>query len=359
MTEISFIISPFGLGHLTREIALAKAINDLDPKVKLKFIISEEHQKIIPFLKNDLTIETLTLPYAPIIHMSTHDEIDIETSIDTYQRSWDFGSQLNEDLLWGKLLQNSDIIINDIESMHNPIAKKMGKRVVNVSNFTWSDIIRRLGSGELADQFGSLESLADFHIQLPLNTECKSFNNPILGGYLTRTIDPKKVKSLQENRKNKKLIFINNVSSHLQDHFKELVENLNKLKLVPIIPESFVESLSNLEFITYAYTNDHIHDLIAASHLIICKSGYSTFAETIIGATYSFHWVRKNFEEDINLSSAVQKLGFGEQINYDIQVDELIERIKYQLTILEDKPLVGPKDDNLRIGKMVLELLNQ
>ncbi len=38
---------------------------------------------------------------------------------------------------WGRILFNVDILVNDIESVHNGIAKRMGIFIVNISNFTW------------------------------------------------------------------------------------------------------------------------------------------------------------------------------------------------------------------------------
>ena len=73
------------------------------------------------------------LPPGPNIVMKNSYLLDQEATLRTYKISYE--REPNQQ--WFNLLMGSDLIINDIESYHNPVALELKIPVVNISNFTY------------------------------------------------------------------------------------------------------------------------------------------------------------------------------------------------------------------------------
>ncbi len=247
--------------------------------------------------------------------------VDIETSIMNFQNALDVSSELLEEK-WNELLKGSSLVINDIESIHNPVANKMGIPIVNISNFTWSDILNGLDANELDIKYSSLEKLADYSYQLPFSTPCLGFRSDSTKfGLLAKNIDWDWVSNTQNNYQDKQFVFFTRIGTYLEGYLPDLLSLLEKENIGVIIPDEYKKYLPpTIEYFKYSTNTQNVQDLIALSKIAIGKTGYSTVSEAVTAGTLYIHWTRNEFIEDKYLSDGLTSDGRG--IKVDIFEDD-------------------------------------
>ena len=165
--KIVIVVSSFGYGHLTRQIALKDALLELNSDLDILFVISEKQYEI--FHSEILTSNQVSyalIPLTPTIVMEDDYSVDIESTKEIFSRFWEWETQIRNDRAWDEILYGSQLVISDIESVHHPIVKKMDIPIINISNFTWSDILMGLGLDELSHNYSSLEKLSNLNLKL-------------------------------------------------------------------------------------------------------------------------------------------------------------------------------------------------
>ncbi|MCE7734017.1 MAG: hypothetical protein GPJ54_04005 [Candidatus Heimdallarchaeota archaeon] len=359
MKVIVFVVSSFGLGHLMRQMALIQEVIRQREDIRIKLVCSEFQIKIAQTFDGiSERVEFFEMPFVPFMTMDDPYHVDVSSTIDSYQKSWDFETQMRDDTEWGRILFRADLIVNDIDSLHNPIAKKMGIPMVNISNFTWSDILKGMGADELANNYTSWERLADVHLRLPFASECMGFDNYEDTGILSREVDNKFVSSMKTFYPDKKFIFLNRIGEVLEENMDELVDQLKGRNYVPILPNSYISMLKQpSKIVGYKETTNNTHDMIAASVIMIGKTGYSSVAECFVGATYFIHWAREGSIEDDDLSEHITKNDFGEKISHKISVEEIMVIIENLDKTLEKTPLEAWVNSTPQIAERVLSII--
>ncbi|MHA2248822.1 MAG: hypothetical protein ACXAD7_00605 [Candidatus Kariarchaeaceae archaeon] len=352
---IAIINSPSGLGHVTRQLALVTQLLKIIPNIKIKFVCTMEQYKMI---SNQITdqdsIEFNEIPLTPSIAFDQWDKLHKGTTLYSFQTGWDFEIQIRDDFKWGKILYGCDLVVNDIECVHNPLVKKMQIPLINISNFTWSDILADLGSEELSKNYASLEQLADINLRLPFSTDCLGFSKITHNvGILSREIDWEIVKEIQGLSKNPLVIFTysgKTWNSSLREICVYLIEN----NLTPLLPKRFAKEIQDLEILTFADDETNTQNYIAAARIAVGKIGYGTTSEIVTGGTYFVHWLVEDFIESSALSQYVVSEGYGEQIDTKITPTKLIKIIKKAL----NKRLEKKDCSTTVIAHMVFELLS-
>ncbi|MCE7736021.1 MAG: hypothetical protein GPJ54_14155 [Candidatus Heimdallarchaeota archaeon] len=345
--QITIAISKLGFGHLTRQFALCEEILNQNEKVKFQFIVSDHQENVFRHHFNLLKATTFSNFITPGFSLSKPDEVDLESTIYSYQMAIDFDTQIRDDTTWGQVLTNTDVLINDIEFFHNPIAKKMGIPIVNISNFTWSDLLEPIAPTILTNKIKEFESMSDYNIKLPFATECYSFGDQYEEyGLLARRSSKEKsdlIKSQFEN--SSPIIFVtslppdmkskDNILSHLGKNYNliitsNVVNNLdtpadNKILILPIG--------------TY-----DIQNYIDAVDVVIGKTGYGLVSECVSTSTPLMYWTRKDYLEDSALSQGIQDMNLGRKIdqgfidNIDPTIEEMISN-KGKTMLLANKKI--------------------
>lgn len=359
MKVIVFVVSSFGLGHLTRQMGLIAQIIKQRGDIRIKLVCSEFQIKIAKTFDGlSGKVEFFEMPFVPFMTMDDPYHVDVVSTIDSYQKSWDFETQMRDDTEWGRILFRADLIVNDIDSIHNPIAKKMGIPMVNISNFTWSDILKGMGADKLANNYASWERLADVHLKLPFASECMGFDYPEDTGILSREVDNKFVNNMKTFYPDKKFIFLNRIGESLEKNMDILVNKLKERNYVPILPNSYIANLkSPSQIVGYKETANNTHDMIAASDIMIGKTGYSSVAECFVGATYFIHWTREGSIEDDDLSKHITKNDFGTKISHQISVEDIMVIIENLDKRLEKSPLRAWENSTPQIAERVLSII--
>lgn len=354
MSIVVFVISGYRFGHLTRQKAVIDELLNLKQDINVRLVVSPKHYDLISQQDIDDRITLYNSPITPTIVMEDDTRIDKETSEYSYKMSLDYHAQIRDDLEWGRILNGADLVINDIDSIHNEIVNKMQIPMINISNFTWSDILRGLGSIELAEAYAKQVERADYHYQLPLSTKCEGFIHPIKVGYISRKVDNKFIENMKNTYQNKNFIFISNPCKTILQNFDDFIGKLQDINLVPIFKEDFIHLIKQPKLlITYKEKSEDTHNLVALSDIAIIKAGYSTVAEAMVGGTFMLFWTRQTVE-DKAIAKEIIKEGFGEEIEFDCKVDILVEKVTRALILNEDRPLVAMKNETDKLAEIIV-----
>ena len=355
MTKIVIVVSPYGYGHLTRQIALKNALLNLSPDLSITFVIGEKQRTF--FSKEILTTSQVAIEQIPLVPTITGNSlsIDVESTAEIFKRFWEWETQIRDDRAWERILYGAQLIINDIESVHNPIAKKMGIPMINISNFTWSDILYGLGLDQLSQNYISWEKLADYHICLPFSTMCAGFTAPTHVGILSRKIDWDRV-TLIHDRCDGPLVLLgltHSTSTDLSGHVNILLEAGYSI----CVSSAYYTGPTNSRILLLEEETEKTQDYYAAADLVVAKVGYSTISEVITGGTPMLYWKRPGFIEENVLADAIIQRQQGREIQMSISPEDLLEEIENFLeewTSIKDPEIPA----NETIAKQVLSYIN-
>lgn len=358
---ISFVISPHGFGHLTRQIALGKELIRQRDNIRLNFICSQNHiLKFGNLIKFNGNVMVSELPeFTPNLTMINVYQVDIKTSIDNFENALNVDSDLFN-TKWRELLEESSLIINDIESLHNRVAKELKIPIINISNFTWSDIISGLRAKEIANKYSELENLVDISYQLPFASECSGFgDNYTKIGILANDIDWNWVIKTRKDSHNTLFVFFTRLGSYFERGMADLFLLLENENIGVIIPDEYTTYLPpSIKSISYSTNTPNIQDLIALSKIAVGKTGYSTISEAVTAGTLYIHWTRKEFIEDRYLSEALVQDGNG--IRIELIKENNPAKLIYDLIINNiDHELKPRSNSNSEIAKSILLFLDE
>ncbi|MCY3412422.1 MAG: hypothetical protein INQ03_12365 [Candidatus Heimdallarchaeota archaeon] len=354
--RIVMVPSGYGLGHLTRSIALINALIEVDPTISISLVVNYSHLELLKQQKIPEQVILEQQPILPILVMEDEYTIDVEASIGSYQFSLNYDTQVRDDMTWGRILQGSDLVINDIESTHNILAKKMDIPILNISNFTWADILEGMGAELQAEEYTKQIALATEHIKLPFATPCRGFDNAKELGLISREINHSFVKNIRDHYPDKKIIYLQNLTTRLIENFEDLIVGVQERNLVPIFPQHLVTKLQNpSKLITFSKKSEDTHNLIATSDLAFAKVGYSTVAECFAGGTYLLHWIRSHYSEDEHISNDIEEKGFGKRIDIEIGVQSFLQLIDETLLFLEDHEIQAVPIKTKSIAEYILD----
>ncbi|MFV2015697.1 MAG: hypothetical protein ACC656_09735, partial [Candidatus Heimdallarchaeota archaeon] len=280
--QITFAISKFGFGHLTRQFALCEEINKIQKGITFQFVISDHQEKVFNHQFTKLNAKTFTNFISPTFVLSNPDEVDRESTIYSYQMAIDFDTQIRDDTSWGQVLEDTDILVNDIEFFHNPIAKKMEIPIINISNFTWSDLLEPVAKPLLTGKIRQFEQMSDLNIKLPFASACESFDNNFEDyGLLTRSINYEKSNLIKKQfKRDVPIIFISSISTGFGPNeplFEQLVENYNLILTSNVNNQDIQVSNDNLLALPIDIYD--MQNYIDAADLVIGKTGYGIVSE--------------------------------------------------------------------------------
>ncbi len=326
---ITFAISKLGMGHLTRQIALSQEIHNLDKSIEFQFIITEEQNSLFKNYFSETEIHTDTSFFSPSFALSEPNKIDIESSIYSFQMAFDFHTQIRNDAEWGRILEKSDIIINDIEFFHNPIAKMMKVPTINISNFTWSDLLKPFANSKLTGEVMKYESMSDLNIKLPFSTKCESFGEKYEElGLLVRPINPIEIKKLESNFEHSTIkILITSISHNSTYRLEDLITKLCKDYIVMISDRILDESINlineNLHVITENYID--FQNYVKIADIVLGKAGYGLTSECVSSGTPFLFWTVEEMVESEALETGILQSNMGEKMK--LTLTEVIDQI--------------------------------
>ncbi|MHA2504359.1 MAG: hypothetical protein ACXAE3_16010 [Candidatus Kariarchaeaceae archaeon] len=322
MVEIVFVISSHGLGHLTRQIALKDALLDIDPDLNVVFVISEIQKE---FLSNAIltspNVRIEEIPLTPKLTMDTWLDVDVESTYESFLRFWEWETQIRDDAEWGRLLRHADLVINDAECVHNPIASKMGKIIVTITNFPWSDILQGMGFEELALNYSIWERLSTHFVKLPFATNWWHHPVVIEKGMLARVTDINREPA-------RRRVFLNippSIDLNLNLLIKELI---SKGLEIYVNERTIINEPVPKEAIIIAKNDPNTNQYIASSNLVVSKLGYGIVSEISSSGIPILFWSRPSFIEDEVLAHSIVSNRRGAAIPAEVSIHEMIDLIE-------------------------------
>lgn len=313
---VTIVVSPLGSGHVTRQLGLIHELLELGVRIRL-LCTREQFERLQSDILSYGPIEVRFLPEVPLFRISSNDSVDIDGTALSFSKVLDMMNRSSYQDEWIGLLKGSDMVINDIESVHNPVCVSMGIPIVNISNFTWSDLLFSVGLEHLGNEYLELESLADLNLRLPFTTGCKSFERRGYTdvGLLCRPID---FESKVPVPKPYAVFLLGNISSRID--VEGICRRLSSKGLTSVALGSQVEGT-----LSFPSGLPHVQNLIGQSSVVIGKIGYSTVAETYCAGVPFIHFVRGGFFEDQVISEQILSDKRGELVEFGTRGEKIAE----------------------------------
>lgn len=298
----------FGLGHMTRQIALVRALNG-------KTDISVMSSKYLSIIKKSLPEVKVQQTNIGIRLVRKNLSIDIEKTIEL-NKDFDeyFEKRVNEEMTRLRR-EMPDLIVADIPAEIFIAAEAVGIPVVAVSNFGWTIILEHIfGRNHEYKTYVDAYSKATKTFILPFNEPMGEFSNKKLVGLLRRRITKKLPK-----RNGILAAFGKSGSIRLGKGFYR-------------IPESETEG----------------QDYVAAAEAVFAKPAYGTVSEAVSAGVPMFIKKRKDFpESDYILRQIEWKKVVPEEANAEEWITnemknidfDAIERMKKKYSINGDREI--------------------
>ncbi len=355
--NISFFISPHGLGHASRSSAVMEEIHKVAPRTRFEIFT------LVPewFFRSSLNF---TFGYHPILTdiglvQRTPLIEDIEETIKRLDAFLPFNQDDINSLSETLRELKCDLVICDISALGIAVAEKAGIPSILIENFTWDWIyegyqehLKRLERH--IDYLKNLYSTADYHIQT--EPVCNHLTAHLNTRPVSRNVktQPEKIRRGLNIPYDAKMVMLTiSGASKVYRSFGELKDFSNIFFIIPGA-DSKRQTRDNL--ILLPQNSGFFHpDLVNASDATIGKLGYSTVAE-VYNAGVPFGYVtRKTFRESKRLEE------FCREEMECIAIDEEEFTDGGWLSVIPDlleKPRINRKDENgaIKIAEFIIDI---
>lgn len=308
-TELACFISAHGYGHATRTIGLLQAIQQKIPDLKTTIFTSVPEAL---FSNSGITFtyhHTIT-----DVGLIQHDAFteDLDLTLEKLGQLIPFKKSLIQ--LCADRCRSCQLILCDISCLGIEVARQMGIPSVLVENFTWDWIYSRLPGapeGLLAyvDLFAAYYEKADYRIQTePVcnRRDCDLSCLPIARKWI---MSREKTRELIDSG-NRITVLISMGGMGLDLPFIDRLAHYDEyLFVIAGHPRNYRYG-ENVRFLSSTDTLHH-PDLIRASDLLICKSGYSTVAECLQSDTPICCITRERFAESTIIENFIVETMHG------------------------------------------------
>lgn len=329
-----FYISSHGFGHLTRCLVhIEKILEETSYNI---YIACGEKQN--EFAKLYLKDYAERLRFSDIVtdiglinkKKSLYvDKVKLENTLRKFISSWEETIKIEISKLDGFDIVD---IYTDISPIGVLVGKKLNKKVIGSSNFTWYLQYKYLNLHEdIVEKYHEIDQIYDEFHAYPLNLDiahikCKKKQI----GYISRKIDDVKVKKLKE---------IHGSSIYISCGKSARLETIK------------VENFSGTIFCTQGIQVESVggnvhklpldikdtHNYISASEFIISKAGWGTVSEAVCSKTPMVLMERNGVLEDTHIINELKKQGKAISIREEslrkIDYSELNRKIKAKVKI--------------------------
>jgi len=299
--EVSCFVSPHGFGHATRTIAILEELVGKFPDLHINFI-STVPRSLIARTELPITHHSLIVDIGLI--QDSAFRVSRQKTAAALNRLLPFRPELIDHC--AEICRASQIIICDISALGIVVAKHLGVPSILIENFTWDWIYDLLNDSELSPFsrfFQEQYAKADYHIQT--EPVCRKIPDAIACQPIARrprSAIKRTQKAIGSDDRKVVLITMGGFPLHLP-FVKQLSEFTNYHFVLAGQQEHKILGENTL---LLSYDTDLYHpDLIQASDLVVCKSGYSTIAECAQSTTSICSVSRSDFPESAVLERFV------------------------------------------------------
>lgn len=321
--RIGFCVTSHGLGHLTRTLAIARAVHDLDARIEICFAIENEHARVATELGFPVRVRCAT--YEPGVLQKSCFEVDTEATREAY-RAWRarHGSWLEAEIKAQRHMA-CDAIVSDIAALPVRAASELDTPAYGIANFTWDWILEPLLDAE--EGAACIELLrSDYargvhHWVLPFGPESSPFPScepaPIVSRLATLDASETRTRLAIPPAEDEKLVVVCPGGWDASDWGAIHAAGLDGFRLLtvgdlPVTSDAPVVRLphalpAGLEF----------PDLVAAADVVLTKPGYGIASECATHGTPTVMVERPLFRETPVLLDACRRLGPVQTLSMD------------------------------------------
>lgn len=304
--RICFYTSDFGYGHVARDIALTRELQEaLDAEVIVRT------GSPAAFMARSLPgVEVISGPNDPGVVMegAAVDREKTFAAVEQWVASWEDYIAAERAFLRDRRI---DLVLSDIVPQPFLAAEELGIPSLGVSNFTWHLIYTRLfGMTELTDRVAEAYHAADGALLLPLHEPMAVFRDRQEVGLVVRPVtrDRMEIRRLCGLSEGEPLVYLAAGQSLDPTVFRGVRSALAGCTLL-------VPSWTDLPGAVRIPPDEvETQDWIAACDLVVSKPGYSTIAEAIRAGVPMALFRRDGFAEDDYLIGGVEEMGIGKEI---------------------------------------------
>jgi len=321
--RILYAITSHGLGHVTRSLAVARALRDLHPQVEWVIATTVARER----LERDLPPPFVWRPvaYEPGVVQSGAFHVDRDGTCDAYLR-WraDYPARLREET---EFLQSSGCraVVADVPALAVRAASEVGIPAVAVANFTWDWILAPILDG--GPTAGIVEALAadyaraTLHLRLPFGPEASPIARCEAAPLVSRRarlapVEVRRRLALPE-REPARLVVVCPGGWDARDWRPIHVRGCRGVRFVtvgdlPVRAEAPLLALPHDLPSGVAFT-----DLVAAADVVIAKPGYGIASECWLHRTALISIERPAFRESPLLIDEFARCGPSAAIGLD------------------------------------------
>ncbi len=301
--SIAAFISPHGFGHAARSIAVGQALQQREPDLQLHIFTTVPEHLFTESLTNIHYHEVIT-----DVGMVQSDALncDVARTKDALVDFLGFKDELIKGL--AGMVRDCHSVLCDISPVGIEVARRTGRPSVLVENFTWDWIYKQHPELDLyAKQLSKIYSLADLRIQAePVCSRVDTLSCPPIFRKKRHTAGLIREQLGADNRKII-LISMGGIAYPL-----ERMQGFEKHEdCFFVIAGQNRTSVLGSNSLGLSVNSDFYHpDLVCASDLVLCKSGYSSVAECYQAGSRVIAIDREGFAESPVLTGFIrEKLG--------------------------------------------------
>lgn len=353
---IVFYISSHGFGHMTRCLGIIE--NILKTSEYKIYIACNKNQndfaKLYLFQYKDRIVYKDIVTDIGLVNKENTLEVDkdkLENRLIKFTSSWE---EIVDNEYESIKSLNLKCILSDISPIGCVVGNKFQLPTILISNFTWVEQYEHLNlNQDIINRFRTVYSYIDRFVKydLCLPIDVIDVNDSYEVGFTCRKIDKNKVEAIKQQYGNS--IFITCGKS----------ATLNSINVKNFIGTIFTTSgieincNNNSKVIQLPVEILDTQNYIAASDMVITKSGWGTISEAVIGQSSLVLIERPSAKEDSFNISELKKRNLAISITEEELVDIDIQQLKLKLDkYIDYKKLNNYRNESSRVSKYILKI---
>lgn len=310
MPHVAFYITGHGFGHATRMAAVASALAERLPDVRLTLVTTVPESLFRLNLAVPFRLRQRTLDVGVIQHDSLH--LDPAATLAAYARLLERQPATIEEEAAFLRKDAVDLVVADIPPAAFPVARRAGLPGVGISNFTWdwiyADYVRDLPEDSrilhaIRDAYGQ----ADLFLRLPFHGPCDAFkvirDIPMVARRSRRSRE--EVRSLLGLNGSRPVILLSFGGFEVQGIDFDRVEALQEYYFLVTQPPS--RPIRNVRLVTLGPLK--YEDLVAQADAVLTKPGYGIVSDCLANRTPVLYTSRGEFAEYPRLVEGLEQYG--------------------------------------------------
>ncbi|MFB3816669.1 MAG: hypothetical protein ACE147_03295 [Candidatus Methylomirabilales bacterium] len=315
MPHVALYITGHGFGHATRALAVAKALAERAPGIRLTLLAAVPEW----LLRLNLAAPFELRPVSLDVGVVQLDALrpDIRATLDAYAALQERLPALVEAEAARLRAERVDLVLADIPPAAFPIARRLGVPGVGLSNFSWDWIYADYADGlpeyqELVQAIRRDYAAAQLFLRLPFHGPCDAF--PVVRDI--PMIARRSRRSREEIRRQlglngaRPVVLVSFGGFDVRGIDFDRVERLDEVLF--LVTQPLPRPLRNVQVIPVGRMP--YEDLVAQADAVLTKPGYGIVSDCLANGTRVLYTPRGRFAEYPRLLEALERYGVAHRL---------------------------------------------